>query len=76
MRLHLVQFAPARRAGDVAAQQLPQGFEFENFRAGFQVNLPFDFSAVRADAFGMGARSAEDRKIKWIRCELGESTID
>ena len=36
VRLQLVQLALAERTGEVAAQQLPQAFEFEYFRAGFQ----------------------------------------
>ncbi len=35
VRTDLLQFALAGRAGDVAAEQLPQGFEFEDFGAGF-----------------------------------------
>ena len=35
VRAHLLQFALAGRARDVAAEQLPQGFEFEDFSAGF-----------------------------------------
>ena len=36
VRPHLLQFAPAERAGDIARQQLAQRFEFQNFSAGFQ----------------------------------------
>ena len=36
VRRSLFQLAAAQRAGDIAAHQLPQGFEFENFSAGFQ----------------------------------------
>ena len=53
-RAHLLQFAFSQRARDVTAHQLPQGFEFQNFSACLQVNLPFDFSAVRGGASGMG----------------------
>ena len=35
-RADLLQLALAERARDVAAYQLPQGFEFEDFSAGFQ----------------------------------------
>ena len=44
-RAHLLQFAFAQRARDVAAQQLPQGFEFQDFSACLQVSLLSDFSA-------------------------------
>ena len=40
VRLDFFQLAAAQRAGDIAAQQLPQGFEFENFGAGFQAGPP------------------------------------
>jgi len=36
MRLDSFQLAPAERAGDVAPDQLAQGFEFEYFGGGFQ----------------------------------------
>ena len=49
-RAHLLQFAFAQRARDVAAHQLPQGFEFQNFSACLQVNLLSDFSAARETA--------------------------
>ena len=53
-RTHFLQFAFAQRARDVAAQQLPQGFEFQNFSACLQVNLLSDFSAVRGAAVNRG----------------------
>ena len=40
MRADLFQFALAQRARDVAAHQLPQGFEFEDFSAGLQDVVP------------------------------------
>ena len=39
VRLHLFQFAAAERARDIAAHELPQRFEFENFSGGFQARL-------------------------------------
>ena len=36
MRRYFFQFAPPWRTGDVPPQQLADGFEFENFRTGFQ----------------------------------------
>ena len=39
MRLEFVQLAPAHRARDVAPDELPQRFEFEDFRGGFQARL-------------------------------------
>src|SRR5215471_3119895 len=37
MRLHFRQLTVAHWAGDVARQQLPQRFVFENFSAGFHI---------------------------------------
>ena len=46
MRLELVQFATAHRAGDVASDQLPQWLEFEDFRGGFQMIAQTPFSGL------------------------------
>jgi hypothetical protein len=38
--LHLFQLAPAEGTGDVAAQEAPQGFEFQDCAAGLQEQFP------------------------------------
>ena len=57
-----VQLAPAHGARDVAADQLPQRFEFEDFRGGFQARLLILFSAFMERAFQYPA-CAETRSL-------------
>ncbi len=55
VRLQLLQLAASERAGNVAAHQLPQGFEFEDFRAGLQEGWSYLYFPRSRKAFSITA---------------------